>query len=82
MCIVEKEAFYIVLPVISKEVFHMAEEKFNKVAYNNKYNADKYDSLRIVVPKGKKAIIKAHAESIGESINGFVNKAIDKAMEE
>ncbi len=58
------------------------KEKFNKVAYNNKYNADKYDSLRIVVPKGKKAIIKAYADSIGESINGFVNKAIDKAMEE
>lgn len=48
----------------------------------NKYNAANYDSLRIVVPKGKKAIIKAYADSIGESINGFVNKAIDKAMEE
>lgn len=48
----------------------------------NKYNAANYDSLRIVVPKGKKAIIKSYADSIGESINGFVNKAIDKAMEE
>lgn len=36
----------------------------------------------IVVPKGKKAVIKAYADSLGESINGFVNKAIDKAMEE
>lgn len=59
----------------------MAEkEKFDKIAYNNKYNADKYDSLRIVVPKGKKAKIKAFAASKGESINGFVNNAIDKAM--
>lgn len=48
----------------------------------NKYNAANYDSLRIVVPKGKKAKIKAYADSKGESINGFVNKAIDKAMEE
>lgn len=60
----------------------MADEKFNKIAYNNKYNSDNYDSLRIVVPKGKKAKIKAYADSKGESINGFVNKAIDKAMEE
>ena len=61
----------------------MAEkEKFDKIAYNNKYNADKYDSLRIVVPKGKKDKIKAFAASKGESINGFVNNAIDKAMGE
>lgn len=28
----------------------------------NKYNAANYDSLRIVVPKGQKEKIKAHAE--------------------
>lgn len=60
----------------------MANEKGKYTDYKNKYNADKYDSLRIVVPKGKKAVIKAYADSLGESINGFVNKAIDKAMEE
>ena len=37
----------------------------------NKYNAANYDSLRIVVPKGQKEKIKAHAEKRGESINGF-----------
>ena len=47
----------------------------------NKYNAKAYDSLRIVVKKGRKDIIKAHAEQQGESINGFVNRAIDEAME-
>lgn len=46
----------------------------------NKYNAKAYDSLRIVVKKGRKEIIKAHAESRGESINGFVSRAIDEAM--
>ena len=57
-------------------------EKFDKIAYNNKYNSDNYDSLRIVVPKGKKEKIREHAQSKGESINSFVNKAIDKAMDE
>jgi hypothetical protein len=58
------------------------KEKFNKTKYQNEYISKKYDSLRIVVPKGKKDKIKAYADSKGESINGFVNKAIDKAMEE
>ena len=47
----------------------------------NKYNATNYDNLRIVVPKGTKDIIKAHAERNGESINGFVNRAINETME-
>lgn len=47
----------------------------------NKYNAKAYDSLRIVVKKGKKDKIKTYAESKGESINGFVNRAIDEAIE-
>ena len=47
----------------------------------NKYNASNYDSLRIVVPKGKKELIKAHADENGESINGFVNRAIEEAMQ-
>ncbi len=48
----------------------------------NKYNAANYERIALVVPKGKKAKIKAYADSKGESINGFVNRAIDKAMEE
>lgn len=57
-------------------------DKFDRISYNNKYNATNYDSLRIVVPKGKKAKIKAYADSRGESINGFVNRAIDETMEQ
>ena len=48
----------------------------------NKYNSANYDNLRIVVPKGKKDIIKEYAQKKGKSINGFVNDAIDKAMQE
>lgn len=48
----------------------------------SKYMKENYDEVKIRMPKGKKAKIKAYADSKGESINGFVNKAIDKAMEE
>jgi uncharacterized protein (DUF1778 family) len=47
----------------------------------NKYNAANYDDLRIIVPKGKKAIIKKYAAAHNKSINGFVNEAIDRAMQ-
>lgn len=46
-----------------------------------KYMKNNYDELKVRVPKGHKDIIKAHAESKGESLNGFVNRAIDETME-
>ena len=58
----------------------MADGKASTKA-KNKYNAANYDSLRIVVPKGKKDVLKAHAKSKGESLNSFVNRAIDEAVE-
>lgn len=47
----------------------------------NKYNAENYDRISLSVPKGKKETIKNYAESKNESLNGFVNRAIDEAME-
>ncbi len=46
-----------------------------------KYMKENYDNFQIRMPKGKKGKIKAHAESKGESLNGFINKAIDERME-
>ena len=60
----------------------MAENQGNsQTRAKNKYNAKNYDSLRIIVKKGNKDIIKAHAAEQGESLNGFVNRAIDEAMQ-
>lgn len=42
---------------------------------------EKLDEVRIRMPKGKKATIQAHAEANGESVNGFINRAIQEAME-
>ena len=47
----------------------------------NKYIAKAYDRVNLVLPKGKKDIIKAHAESQGESVNGFISRAIENQME-
>jgi len=42
----------------------------------NKYNSQKYDSIRIMIPKGQKPEIAAVANAAGESLNGFITKAI------
>lgn len=42
-----------------------------------KYNLKAYDRIELKVKKGKKEIIKAHAEQQGESLNAFLNRAID-----
>lgn len=55
--------------------------KFNKIAYNNSYIAKAYDRINLTVSKGQKDAIKAHAESNGESVNGFINRAISEVTE-
>ena len=47
----------------------------------NKYMKENYDRVNLTLPKGKKEILQAHAESQGESVNGFINRAIDETME-
>lgn len=42
----------------------------------NKYNAKNYDSLRIVVKKGKKQDLQAIAEQQGCSLNGYTKQAL------
>lgn len=48
---------------------------------NRRWDANNLDRLSIAVPKGKRDIIKAHAESQGESVNSFIGRAIDETME-
>ena len=61
----------------------MAENKNSRarIEANNRYNAKAYDRINVAVPKGRKDIIKAHAEARSESVNGFINRAIDEAIE-
>ena len=48
----------------------------------SKYMKENYDVYQIRMPKGRKAEIQAHAEARGESVNGFINRAIAEAMEQ
>lgn len=46
-----------------------------------KYVKNNYDRHVLTMPKGNKEKIKAHAEKQGESLNGFINRAITETME-
>ena len=48
----------------------------------DKYIKEKTDELKIRIPKGRKADIQAHASGRGESLNGFVNRAIDNQVKQ
>ena len=41
---------------------------------------EKFDEIKIRVPQGEKAKIKAFAESKGESMNGYIIRLIDEDM--
>ena len=58
----------------------MEKGKFNKTEYKNQFIAENYDRVNLTVPKGKKELVKNHAEAQGESTNAFINRAIDKTI--
>lgn len=45
-----------------------------------KYRAKAYDAIKVLVPKGERAEIRAHAASQNESLNLFVRRAIRETM--
>lgn len=58
----------------------MATTKASQRAVN-KYMKENYDRVNLTMPKGKKEEVQAHATQCGESVNAFINRAIDEAME-
>ena len=57
----------------------MAVSKANQRAVA-KYTKANYDDIKVRTPKGKRELIQAHAESMGESTNAFINRAIEEAI--
>ena len=47
-----------------------------------KYVKNRYDRFGLTMPKGRLDEIKAAAAAQGESVNGFINRAIDSQMEQ
>ena len=64
-------------------MFFIAERKYTDAQKRSakKWDAANLDRVSIAMPKGKKDMIKTHAGTRNESINGFINRAIDEAIE-
>lgn len=46
----------------------------------DKWLREKVEDIKFRVPTGQKSLIQAHAEKMGESVNAFVNRAVQKTM--
>lgn len=54
---------------------------FDQTKYVNDYKKNKYDTLKVEVPKGQKEIILDHANGKGfKSINAYLKHLIDKDL--
>ena len=60
----------------------MAPQKYTaaRKESNRKWDAQNLDRISIALPKGSKDKIKAHAESLGMSLNAFIVDAIKKGL--
>lgn len=58
----------------------MATSEARKAA-NQRWNKKAYDQILIHIKKGSKDIIKDHAQSVGESMNQFIVRAIMAQIE-
>ena len=46
----------------------------------HKYVKANYDRMELTVPKGKKETIQTAAAAVGQSVNAYINQAIDERM--
>lgn len=58
----------------------MAKVSKAQQACVNRYIDKAYDRINLTVPKGCKDKIKAHAGSMGESVNSYINRLIQEDM--
>lgn len=73
-------AFVKIAPPRYKGGYNMAIKSDAQRRAVAKYNAANYERVELRLEKGKKDIVKAHAERRGESVNGFINRAIMETM--
>ena len=49
--------------------------------YKADYNRNSYDRISLYIPKGERDEIKKVSDSVGESLNAFIYRAIVERME-
>ena len=76
-------SFYKAYPNSEKAGATMPEEtKISKAQQKavNKYVKNNYDRINVTFPKGQKEIITQAATAAGESVNGYIKKAVEERL--
>lgn len=75
---------YDILPILQ---YSRKEERGDKVSLskaqaeaNKKYH-NKFDDIKVRVPKGERQVWQDHAATQNESLNGFIMRAVSETME-
>lgn len=50
---------------------------FDKAKYDNDFIRQNYDTVKFLIPKGKKQILKAYADSQGKSMSQIIVEALE-----
>ena len=78
MYMIRKVGFFCtIIQTLNERSLNMA----GNTEYKNKYAAEKYDRVGLMLPKGRKDEIKAAAEKQGQSLNGYIATAIYQRIE-
>lgn len=50
---------------------------FDKAKYDNEFIRQNYDTVKFLIPKGKKQCLKSYADSAGKSMSQVIVEAIE-----
>ena len=55
-------------------------KEFNQIAYQNDYKREKYDRMELLLPKGRKELLKKKAKAAGVSMSEYINSLLEKEL--
>ena len=55
-------------------------KEFNQIAYQNDYKREKYDRMELLLPKGRKEILKKKAKAAGVSMSEYIKSLLEKEV--
>lgn len=67
---------------LTPEQFAKLEKQRAASRIRERERSKKFDALKVRVPKGERAMIRSHAKSCGETMNDFLVRAIQLAMDQ
>lgn len=49
---------------------------YEKISYNNAYNKQHYEEIKLRLPMGQKELLRAAADAAGLSVNAYILQAV------